>query len=330
MSETLAEPRSRRLYLHPQTGWTENPEGAVIRLDAYLSVRQLAESRNLVRVPDGRGGWTVPHDETKLSPVQRGLVWSGWRTMAGGKEYLAFKGVRVVDDEVAKLLDGLTVRAETGARLDNPQSAGHLFLLSVDDAAVFHKRVKDAGGEVLRGTPVPEDVTAAMRTLKQCAEQMRALSEQDEAVLDEARSGDFSGQASFERRHGQYAALMQRARDVHEEGTRALRSLGAPGRSADDQARALSLDVQLSADMGACVTAYEQREGLERELARELAMAQGKLTVVASPAQRLLMFRELGRVAREEGLQVEDTADGVRVQTEFGWLQLGPGFRFEA
>jgi hypothetical protein len=60
-----------------------------------------------------------------------------------------------------------------------------------------------------------------------------------------------------------------------------------------------------------------------------MASAQGRLTEPENPAARLLLFRELGRVAAADGLDVVETPSGVRVRTPFGWLELGPGFRFQ-
>lgn len=329
----MMEPRrhAHRLYLHPQRGWNTEPEGALLRLDAQMRSRTAAEARNLVLRPDGQGGWAAVSEETSLSPRERGLVWYGWQTMAEGQPYLAFKGVRVLDSAVAEqLLKDLTIRDEDGNVLDDPAAAGHIWLLSVDDAREFHQRVKAAGGEVHRGDPLPQAALSAADSIDAAQASMDVHTSEDATTLAEARAGDFSGQAAFERRHESVDALMQRARKAHAECERALRPMSLPGRSVAEQAEAATLRGRAVAALERCGVAHEQREAAEREMAVLAARASGRLATPEIPSARLLMFRELGRIAREQGLESQDLPEGVRVRTRYGWLRLGPGFDFEA
>jgi hypothetical protein len=158
---------------------------------------------------------------------------------------------------------------------------------------------------------------------------MERLAGEDEVAVNEASKANFSGRSAFERRREGFDTYMQRARSAFNECERALRPISLPGRSLDEQAQAMALRERAARALALAGSLYEQREVTERDLAREIAFAEGNIPEGEPPAQRLLLLRALGRVARERGLETVDTPEGVRVLTSRGWLQLGPGFDFE-
>jgi hypothetical protein len=320
---------AHRLYLG-ENGWTPNPEGAQLRLDASLRTVVAAQPKNQLHRPDGKGGWIAITQEEGLSAIERGLVWFGWQTAAQGEQYLAFKGVRVLDETViTQLFKDLKVRDEDGQVVESPAGVGHIFLLSIDDARLFHTRVQEAGGQIHRGDPIPNAATVALQSLEKTADALDELGSQDESFLAEARAGDFSGQAAFERRYSEYEKTMQQAMNYFQEGQRALAPLTAPGRSLQDNAHAQALLGRLGFALERCTLIQEQREASEKELAELIARSSGILSEREYSPARLLMFREMGLIAREQGFQVEDTSEGVRILTQHGWMALGPDISFE-
>jgi hypothetical protein len=250
--------------------------------------------------------------------------------MAGGQQYLAFKGVRVLDEQIAQLLlEDLTVHNEDGVVLEEREAAGHIFLLDVADAKSFNKRVKNAGGVVHRGDPMPDAARDATESIEKCGAAMEQLTAEDGSAVSEAIADNFSGRSAFERRREPFDTQMQRARAAFDDCERALRPLALPGRSLAEQAQAVAMSERATRAIALCGSLYERREAAERELARLIAHAEGGPPPEESRAQRLLLLREVGRIARANGLETEETPEGVRVRTRHGWLRLGPGFDFE-
>jgi hypothetical protein len=315
---------AHRLYLHPGGAWDGEPEGATLRIDARARVRASAESRNQLYRPDGKGGWEAVTDESALSAGERGLVWFGWPTMVRGHAYLAFKGVRVVDEDVAALVRGLSVFDEEGSALEAPQEAGHLFLLEPADARAFHKRVKEAGGEVRRGDPVAPSAHERLEALSGATSRMEASGEQDKAFVVEAEGGDFSGQPSFERRHKEQHDALSQGRAAYHDIESAVRPLLDAGRSLEERSQAESIMSSADAHITSCEALWEAREGHERRLGRLL----GHEVEGADSAHSALLCREIGRLAQEAGHEVEEVRGGVRIKLGGGVLELGPGFRF--
>lgn len=327
----MSAPDNARLYLGADGRWSDDPREAVLRLD--VSVRQRvvsAQARNSLHAPDGNGGWTPVVDESDLSPIQRGLVWELWKTSRRGQTFTALRGVRAVDESVALLLEGLLLRDAAGDIVEDPKAAGRLFLLSDDDTRQFLRRVKAAGGQVHRAELTPQAATSAVVRAQRALAEMEALGAHDQQAVLEARGRDFSGLPAFQRRDGLIRDQFAAVRNAYDDCQRSAEALTQPGISVPERAAGEQVLGQAREALQRAGVLLEEREAAEGEIARWYAHAAGGPDPHRTPAARLLLFRELGRVLAQDGLEVQATASGVRVRTPVGWIALGPGLQVES
>lgn len=317
---------SHRLYLHENASWDEEAERAIFRLDARLAFAngRVEASNQLYRL-DSKGGWQAITDEGNLSAVERGLVWITWPTTLQGNHYLSFKGVRVIDSLSLQLLRGLKALSPDGDFLEDPRTAGHVFLLEQADAKIFGIRVKGIGGLIMRGDPIPQNALKALETLHGAVRELKRLQNLDAQTLVEARSANLSGAASFERRASQWRDILKRAQSLEQGERKALIPLTEQGGSTRERSQAKAILKESNKLRALCEALYEERKRLEGELARLASSSPAE----ALSARRTLLFREIGRLAREEGFEVEEIPEGARIHFEQGWLVLGPGVSFE-
>jgi hypothetical protein len=313
-------------YLHPDGRWTDQPDGAVLRLDSSLRRVEVASrgSNRLMR-PNGRGGWRPLADERGLSGRERGLVWETWRTAFAGEEHHAFRGVRAVDAAVALLLEGLTVRALDGSVHETPEAAGRVFMLSREDTRQFLLRVKDAGGEVHRAQAVPERAERALVRAQEALGAIERLVAEDRATLDEVRGGDLSGLAALDARAAPWRKALGDFNAALTDAREALLPLRGGDRTAEELTDLGAFDARATQLRSRADVLAEERESLRADIGRWAAHHQGRAPNPAlSDAHRELLFREVGRVLQEQGYVVEDCDGGVRVRIKAGWLRLGP------
>jgi hypothetical protein len=326
----MAGQHQHRLFFHPQYGWRATPEGAVRRVDARTRSRTTTDSQNLL-FENVDGAWQPVPSTAGLSGRDRGWVWYARRTEVRGRPYVAFKGVVVVDRDVASLFDQLTPYDESAAPIDGPMF-GHTFLLSPEQATVFARRVVSADGDILRAGAVPDAAEEAVASIELCAYEMEELAELDRRALDDARQQSFSAALTheFEQRGVLFRDRLQAADAAMRECEQAINVQLAHTSSVAERA-ATEAVLQAGRDaLRQCQALLEARAADERAIAQLMAQASGIVDGSRPAAARRLLFRELGEIAAEQGLPVQDTPDGVRVRTRYGWLRLGPGFDFEA
>lgn len=324
----MAEANTHRSYYSAERGWTDDAEGAELRLDASSLEQRLVEARNVFYRPDGKGGWQAVVKEQELAAAARGLVWETWNAAVETESLHAFRGLRVVDAAMAAtLLAGLLLRDEQGLRFSEPLRAGRLFLLGKEDAVSFAKRVKAAGGTIFRSDPLPEDAGAALARMAQQLSRLEAERALDAEALTSARTGNLAGASGFEARSKGFLEACAELGEGHAELRRTVAFLRSQGRSQQEREAAELLQRQARELRDRAQMLREERD----EDACELALRAGKRDSGAAPAaNRILAGRALGKLAAEAGYEVEQTASGVRVRVPGGVIGLGAQFSFSA
>jgi hypothetical protein len=321
------ERETHRHYFHPERGWSDDPDGAVLRLDAAFRPQHVKEALNRFFIADGRGGWRGVEERYDRPGIERGLVWASWVTAADGVRFLAFDGLRVLDRQLSdELLSGLSVRDDSG-RIIEPTSAGMVFLLDRDDAKVFSERVRALGGEIQRGQPLPVVARQAAEQIEAAYQQLEALLQQDLATEREADNGDFSGLSAFEQRTQAARSLLDTITSATTAGQRAVAGMLEPGRTLTEQAEAAALLAQIQQASHDGALLWEARVAIERNLARRSRMTS---STPATLAARRLLLGELASLAHEAGYPSETTATGVRIRLDSGWLELDEQLQFQA
>lgn len=317
-------------YFHPETGWDDQAEGAELRLDASVIEHHKVEARNVLYSRDAAGDWRPVTDESKLDGRHRGLVWETWKTAVDGDEYLAFRGVRAVDEKLAtELLHGLAMRDEEGVILTESNQAGRIFLLGSESALEFAKRVKQADGVVLWGLSLPEGMEthlARLNALNGLIEKERA---KDRETVAEAELGNFSGIASFERRTKGFLTLASESADVYVSCRRALNQMLAQGKTAGEREQASSTLAQARQARDTIVVAREERDEDASELARLTGVESGRIEPSTAPALRLAAGT-IARSARKAGYEVKEREGVVVIRLPNGTLELGEKFSYKA
>ena len=270
-------------------------------------------------------------NDAPLSPVQRGLVWEVWRTQRGGVVYHAFRGVRAVDDTALLLLEGLTLHDGAGELVEDPRTAGRTFLLSAEDTRQFLLRVKGAGGQVHRAELTPQAALDAAERAERASAELDGLLAHDRATIVEVRARDFSGLPAFERRDARIREQFAAARVAFEDCERATQDGTQPGITVDERSAAEGVLGRARVALQRAGALLEEREAAEGEIARWHAYANGNgPDPKVTPATQALLFREVGRVLAEQGMEVQPTEEGVRVRTPVGWVALGPSLTVES
>jgi hypothetical protein len=320
------------LFLNPVTGWGADADGAVRRLDARTQTRSVSQASNQLYERDSSGSWRALPTTTGLNGRERGWVWHAARTQIRGRQYLTFKGVSVVDQDVAeKLLDGLHVLDENAREVDSPIEVAHMFTLSLEEATVFAKRVAGAGGQILRASSTSEAAESAVAQIELYAYELEELAELDRDALQEARSGNIAGALAddFDSRGETFRTRLDLAAAAFAVVEREIGILMARDSGADHNAPVQAILDGARAALQRCNVLVESRAADEHALARIIAQTRGLIDDTRPSAAKILLFRELGQVAAEQGLQVNDTPDGVRIRTKYGWMRLGPAIEFE-
>jgi hypothetical protein len=318
--------RTQRSYFSPQRGWSEEEEGAILRLDASVLERRLREGRNALFARAEDGSWRPILGE-ELSAVERGFVWGTWPTVVEGTRYRAFRGRRALDGELAQtLLAGLAVRDEEGVLVEAGAAAGFVFLLSEEDALVFAARVKELRGQIVRSSPIDPAAEATLDRLETLVAGLEAARSEDETVLRAARAGDLSGLESFEARTPSFLAAQKEVALGFESLRRALGALRAQAKTRAERAAA-----EVSLRRG---RQLRHRASLLREARDEDASELALLAAGETPsgedvrAQAVTAAHALARVAERQGRAVTFAEEGAVVHLPHGDVLLGERLDF--
>lgn len=329
MSERSPERFVVRSYFHSEGGWDNNPEGAELRLDASALESRQVEAWNVIHERDAQGDWRPLAEEIDLDGLRRGLIWETWRTAVDGDEFIAFRGIRVVDEDLAiGLLRDLPIRDEDGILLSDPRRGGRLFLLDGSSATTFARRVKAAGGSVTWGNPLPEEVEISLERLRSLISFITEERASDLKTLNEARKGNFSGIVGFEGRTKRFLALVGEVAEVYISCRRGLRNLLAQGKTASERKQASETIEQARRIRDRAVIAREERDWDAAELARLGGIGSFKIEL-PSPAL-VLAVKAIGELARQSGYQVEDKPQNIIIRLPGGTLRIGESFEFQA
>lgn len=323
---------SSRMYLNADGRWSDQPDGATLRIDTSVRNRVVAaRAQNTLYRPDGNGGWQAVTDDSELSSVQRGMSWEVWKTQRADESYHAFRGVRAVDDAVLLLLEGLLLRDRHGDVIEDPRAAGREFLLSTPDTREFLDRLKRAGGQVHRAELTPAAAAAAAQRAEAACQQLAGLLDEDRRAVAEAYRRDFSALAAFQRREPQIRRLFDAVRDAVDVCERASEEQLVAGMSIEERSGLEAVCGRAREALQRAGALLEEHAAADTEIARMHAHTHaGGPDPRRTPAARALLFRELGAVLAEDGLDVEFTEQGVRVRTPVGWIALGPGLTVES
>jgi hypothetical protein len=315
-----------RLYLHPEQGWVQDPQDAILRLDASVIERRVMDSRNVLYRPDQKGGWQAVTDESDLDGRSRGLIWETWETAVDGQPYFAFRGLRVVDAEIGGLLAGTTVRDEEGVILSEPLRAGRLFLLDEQGAVVFAGRVKQAGGSIAWGSPLPQEASNSVARLRELGVRVDKDRAEDREVLTAARAGNLAGVAGFEGRTAGFLALCAEVFEVYSVCLTSLSHLLRQGKTMAEREEAAATLREARALRDQAVIAREERDEDASELAWRAGQGRGHHDT--PPLGPLLAARAVGRLAAAAGHVVTEGDRTVSIELEDAVLELGDEFSY--
>lgn len=149
-----------RFYV-PEKGWQVNEtDAASVRITPIKVWSYSCYNEYEIAVRDGDGHWTAPTSTDQLSGVERGLVFRTYpRQDTQGRTYVLVCGVvRMVDEEVAQLAQGLTTT--------NLFRADWNFRIPLDKWDAFRERVAAAGGELEDRSVKWEDVLSHAKMLQ--------------------------------------------------------------------------------------------------------------------------------------------------------------------
>lgn len=318
-----------RVYFHPERRWTLDPEGATLRLDATSLERRVVEARNILYAADGKGGWRALSNESALDGLSRGLAWETWPTAVDGEVYYAFRGLRVVDEDLAEgLLAGLPLRDEDGRLATEPRRLGRIFLLEEASSAELARRLKEADGVLSWGDPLSEGATTAIGHLGQIAARVAEERARDAGVLKDARGGNLAGVADFEARTKGFLTLAADTAEAYAECKRQIGHLLAQGKTLEER-EAAAVHLQEARVLRDGVTvAREERDEDAAELALRAGIARGR--AVDNPSPNLqLAARAVGRLAGEAGYTVEQDHGTTVIHLPGATLRLGQEFDYQ-
>lgn len=318
-----------RVYFHPERRWTVDPEGATLRLDATSLERKAIEARNVLYAADGKGGWRAISRESALDGLSRGLVWETWATAVDGEVYYAFRGLRVVDEELAEgLLAGLPLRDEEGRLATEPRRLGRVFLLEEAQAAELARRLKEADGVLSWGSPLAEGAKTTLERLGQIAARVNDERIKDSAVLRDARTGNLAGIADFEARTKAFLALAADTAEAYADCKRQVRHLLAQGKTIEERETAAAHLQEARLLRDGVTVAREERDEDAAELALRAGIAAGRALDNPSPNLQLAA-RAVGRLADEAGYAVEQDHGTTVIRLPGATLRLGKSFEYQ-
>jgi len=313
---------TRELYFSPDRGWTHDPQGAVLMLRTKLEQRLVGRGENtfLTQTPEG---W-VPIVEERLHPTQRALYWQVWPQRIDGNEYIAFRGLRVVDQGLLRgPLAGLTLLDRRGRRLADPLAAGDTFLLGANDAKEFAKRVKQHGGTLDRVESWLPEIERHFAGVEECQRRISLNLQADMEAVDRIERGDLSEQLGFDARGAQTRELVGRARALLTRMDEDLAELertstATRARGIELRERAQSLSHEIEA-LGAA------RTRLEELAARALRRAEGGADVTTQHPDLAveILMRDLGDLWKSAGHQLERRGQTLIVTVGDQRIELG-------
>lgn len=323
----MAEIERKRSFFHPLHGWTDSPDGAVIRIESQVRWEAHARPEVAIYRKDADNSWSVVlDDDVDIRGVDRGLYWQSWKTSLQGRRFLAFRGLRPIDDALASLLDGLAPHSFDGDKLTSPLDCGYLFLLSDHDAREFSRRViRDQGGKIELVSPTAGRAEQLLRRLRRLLSEIEEMREIDAETVARCRENDFSTVAAFQERTALLRARFQQVIDIAAEVEREVAPLRTQERGEEERVSAEQAVREARRFRLASQAEREARDEDASEVAFLQAVAQGTARREA-PRLRRSAAIEVGLAAQRAGHAVEETADGVRIQIGSKTLIVGPGF----
>jgi len=309
-------------YLSRSRGWSASPEGADVCLRTRLEQRTAGHGENVFFVRRGQD-W-VPVREDQLAPEQRALVWKLWPQRIDGREFVAFRGLRVVDDFLlAGPLAGLALHDLHGRPLADPRGAGEVFLLTPQDAQAFARAVRAIGGRLERIDSWLPEIEQSFAGLDESRRLLQLLLQRDLEFLAQLERGDHSGQLDFDARGKQVRELVARARHLVSQMRRDMEELSRT--STATRARGEELIERAGVLLHEVDALGEARSRLEEHVARLMRRNEGR----SDSSTRLpdlaleVLLRDLAELWRAAGHEVENE-DG-RLIVEAAGLRLEIG-----
>jgi hypothetical protein len=323
----MAEIDRRRSYFHPERGWSDDPEGATLRVDSQVRFLEKGQAQTLIYRREADGSWSIVLDNDELDSGEKAYLWQTWKTRAAGQDMMAFRGLRAIDSETSRFLVDLVPHDLEGNPLSDPEDAGFLFLLSDHDAREFSRRVmKEERGtvEIVKATDGrPQALIERLRKEREVVEKARAL---DQDSISRGRDGDFSGLPSFRGRTDQLRERFSVIGRLVSELELSVSHLRNQDRTEEERV----LAEQLVREAKRIKTAVQSERGSRDEEAAELdylqAVALGNAPAFVEKLRRSVAL-EVGLAAKKKGFPVQETADGVRIALPGGQIiTIGPGF----
>ena len=281
--------------------WSDEPEGATLRLDSVVRSQVV----NTVYRKQ-KNGWQVV-DQQELDARERGFVFQCWKTSISEKEFLAFYGYRAIDGEMASLFKDLRPRQVNGEIIKDPLEIGHQFLLNGPDSKKFHTRLTKMGGLIISSSPSNDKAAKLVRACEQTLDKLNQILIADASVVELCENGDFSRSQELQSRSEEVRALSE---EINHKSNQAL-ILPEPG------------DAQIKERVAAV------RQGARMMIEARLIMIDQinnrykRESTVWSDPEKLLLARELGRLAGSQGFEVKTTTDGVKIKIGDQWLTVG-------
>lgn len=305
--------------------WDESPIGASFRVDASYAEKLVPDPVNSVfRFEEGQ--WILIEDAEEVPTVGRGLEWTIWKTIVGGKEFVACRGLLVVDKSVTLLLAELPVFAEDGSAQKDLLACGQTFLLELDDAKIFSQRVADIGGSIKRGSPAPSEITDAVRECRSIRDQFIDLKVLDDAALNLIRDNDMSELPEFEERGVTYRSLTKKLSQLLRSIDRAVDQLVASGVGRAEQREAEGLYERARELNKESLIVFEERGMAQREVSKIIHKRERKPKAVSSARQseNRLLISAIARMATDLGCDVKTVGDGAEITINDQILVITP------
>lgn len=308
------------------TEWRLSYEGAKLRLRSEIRAHPDGSHEAVNKLDRISGSEWIPlstDEAAQLSAIERGWVWMVWPQRVGAERMVGFRGFSAIDGEIEQLFfSGLRLRSKDGMReLREPAEAERSFLLSPEEAEIFSKRVKDAGGEIKRAPSWMSVTDEALMMIRDHLTALEALLAADLETLNEADRGDLSGEIEFDQRGGEIRERVERAISLTRS---ASDGLGFSASDSTQRAQALLKKRELSAAAARVDELLAARERAERIFSRQIAAASErgpKRSPVSEIALRLLM-RDLAELWRAEGVSLRETETGIIVRLDDEEIEL--------
>ncbi len=327
----MAETERGRSYFHQDRGWNDHPDGALLRLDSSVSWSERGEAQALFfRRTGANSNWQAVLEPEELEGLQRGLVWETWKTKVGGSEARVFRGIRAIDEDLAQLLfEDIIPLGLDGVALHTPSDAGFLFILKIQDAQEFSRRViKEQQGSVKPVAPGEGLAMTLLGVMKNENDTLRRLRSEDADALRRAREKDFSGLPAFKQRNAAALLLFDRFASLGREIDRALAHLRRSERSEEEQLGAELLARESRQVRQGVLLEREARDAEASEISYLQAVALGSAAPL-DPALRRGAALEVGLAAQRAGYTVTETEGGIEIKIGSATLKLGPQFEIE-